>query len=116
MPALQKSAELHLVAGLMRTLADPTRRALFERIVAGGEANVVELTRGGGVSQPAVSQHLKVLRGSGLVAERREGRNVFYRADPQGLAPLVDWLDIYGVFWRQRMKALKTLLQEIDPQ
>src|SRR5262245_40362992 len=102
------------IAVVMRTLADPTRRAVFEHIVTAGEATVGVLTRATTVSQPAVSQHLRALRDAGLVAERREGRNVHYRAEAHGLAPLVDWLGIYGVFWRERFANLRQLLQEID--
>lgn len=105
-----------IVGVLMRTLSDPTRRALFERIVDRGEVTVVDLTRGAGVSQPAVSQHLRALRRAGLVAERRSGRNAYYRSDPAAMAPLVDWLDHYAVFWRDRLGALKDLLKEIDPK
>src|SRR5689334_3594767 len=100
------------IATLMRTLADPTRRALYERVVNSGEAAVVELTRDSGVSQPAVSQHLKALRGAGLVAERREGRTTRYRATPDGLSPLVDWIGAYGVFWADRFTTLKSVLKE----
>lgn len=100
---------------VMRTLADPTRRAVYERIVGADEITVAELTRGSGVTQGAVSQHLKSLKQAGLVAERPEGRNVYYRAQPAGLAPLVDWMSHYGVFWRERFADLRTLLKEIDP-
>lgn len=100
---------------VLRTLSDPTRRAVFERIVGSDEITVVELTRGSGVTQGAISQHLKSLKLAGLVAERPEGRNVYYRAEPEGLAPLVDWIGHYGVFWRERFANLKTLLNEIDP-
>ena len=100
---------------VLRTLSDPTRRAVFERIVGADEITVVELTRGSGVTQGAISQHLKSLKLAGLVAERPEGRNVYYRAAPEGLAPLVDWISHYGVFWRERFGNLKTLLKEIDP-
>ena len=100
---------------VMRTLADPTRRAVFERIVSSDEITVVELTRGSGVTQGAISQHLKSLKLAGLVAERPEGRNVFYRAEPEGLAPLVDWMGHYAVFWRERFANLRSLLKEIDP-
>jgi DNA-binding transcriptional ArsR family regulator len=100
---------------VMRTLADPTRRAVFERIVGSREITVGELTRGSGVTQGAISQHLKLLKQSGLVAERPEGRNVYYRAEPEGLAPLVDWMGHYAVFWRDRFSDLRALLQEIDP-
>src|SRR5271156_2044855 len=87
---------------VMRTLADPTRRAVFERIVGTKEIRVAELTRGSGVTQGAISQHLKSLKLAGLVAERPDGRNVFYRAQPEGLTPLVDWMSHYGLFWRER--------------
>ena len=100
---------------VMRALADPTRRAVFERIVSSDEISVVELTRGSGVTQGAISQHLKSLKRAGLVAERPEGRNVYYRAQPEGLAPLVDWMSHYAVFWRERFTNLRTLLKEIDP-
>lgn len=103
------------VNAVMRTLADPTRRAVFERIVRVDEITVVELTRGSGVTQGAISQHLKSLKQAGLVAERPEGRNVFYRAEPRGLAPLVDWMGHYGVFWHDRVAKLRTLLKDIDP-
>jgi DNA-binding transcriptional ArsR family regulator len=103
------------VDAVMRTLADPTRRAVFERIVGTDEITVGELTRGSGVTQGAVSQHLKSLKQAGLIAERAQGRNVFYRAEPMGLAPLVDWMSHYGVFWRERFGNLRTLLKEIDP-
>ena len=100
---------------VLRTLADPTRRAVFERVVKSNEISVLELTRGSGVTQGAISQHLKSLKRAGLVAERPEGRNVYYRAHPQGLAPLVDWMGHYAVFWRDRFANLRTLLKEIDP-
>jgi DNA-binding transcriptional ArsR family regulator len=107
--------EAATIDAVMRTLADPTRRAVFERIVRSDEITVVELTRGSGVTQGAISQHLKSLKRAGLVAERPEGRNVYYRAAPNGLAPLVDWMSHYGVFWRERFSNLRTLLKEIDP-
>jgi DNA-binding transcriptional ArsR family regulator len=67
--------------------------------------------------RPDAGRHistLKALKLAGLVAERPEGRKVFYRAQPQGLAPLVDWMSHYGVFWRERFADLGTLLKEID--
>jgi DNA-binding transcriptional ArsR family regulator len=109
---MMETADINAV---MRTLANPTRRALFERIVGSGEITVAELTRGSGVTQGAISQHLKSLKQAGLVAERPEGRNVFYRVEPKGLAPLVDWMSHYGVFWRERFADLRTILKEIDP-
>jgi DNA-binding transcriptional ArsR family regulator len=103
------------IDAVMRTLADPTRRGVFERIAMSGEITVVELTRGSGVTQGAISQHLKSLKRAGLVAERPEGRNVYYRAQPEGLAPLVDWMSHYGAFWRDSFDKLRDLLKEIDP-
>ena len=100
---------------VMVALADPTRRALFERVASSHEITVAELTKGSGVTQGAISQHLKSLKLAGLVAERPEGRNVYYRAQPEGLAPLVDWMSHYGAFWRDRFANLRTLLKEIDP-
>lgn len=103
------------ITAVLRTLADPTRRAVFERVAGSGEITVVELTRGSGVTQGAISQHLKSLKQAGLVAERPEGRNVYYRARPEGLEPLADWMGHYGAFWRDRFANLRTLLKEIDP-
>jgi len=100
---------------VMRTLADPTRRAVFERIVKSDEVSVAELTRGSGVTQSAVSQHLRLLKQAGLIADRAQGRNVFYRPEPKGLAPLFDWMSHYGLFWRERFTNLRSLLKEIDP-
>jgi DNA-binding transcriptional ArsR family regulator len=83
---------------LFSTLADPTRRAIFERLSREGEQTVRALTDRAGVSQPAVSKHLGVLKHAGLVRDRREGRQTHYRARPQGLAPLIDWMSLYGAF------------------
>jgi DNA-binding transcriptional ArsR family regulator len=100
---------------VLRTLADPTRRAVFERIVKSEEISVAELTRGSGVTQGAISQHLKLLKQAGLIADRAQGRNVFYRCEPKGLAPLFDWMSHYDLFWRERFGNLRALLKEIDP-
>jgi DNA-binding transcriptional ArsR family regulator len=97
---------------VMRALADPTRRGLFERVASAREITVSELTRGSGVTQGAVSQHLKALKKAGLVAERPEGRNSYYRAQPEGLEPMIEWMTRYGVFWSQRLDALDRLLRE----
>lgn len=107
--------ELAAIDTVMRALADPTRRAVFERITGAEEITVVELTRGSGVTQGAISQHLKSLKQAGLVLERPEGRKVYYRVQPEGLAPLFDWMSHYGVFWRERFQNLRDLLREIDP-
>ena len=99
----------------MRALADPTRRAVFERVASRDEITVGELTRGSGVTQGAISQHLKSLRQAGLVAERAQGRNVFYRAEPDGLGPLPDWLSFYERFWTDRLDMLERLLARTTP-
>lgn len=103
------------IEAVFRALADPTRRAVYERLANGGEITVVDLTRDSGVTQGAISQHLKTLKLAGLVMERPEGRKVYYRAEPKGLEPLVSWMQHYGVFWRERFDDLRTLLKDIDP-
>ncbi|ESZ56953.1 metalloregulator ArsR/SmtB family transcription factor [Mesorhizobium sp. L103C131B0] len=100
-------------AEIFRALADPTRRAVYERLTC-GEMSVSELRTGMSVSQPAVSQHLAVLRGAGLVSERRAGRNAYYRADPQGLEPLLGWIERYRAFWPERIERLKAVLKDMD--
>jgi DNA-binding transcriptional ArsR family regulator len=97
---------------VMRALADPTRRAVFEQVCR-GETTVTALTEKFDVSQPAISQHLAALRAGGLVKVRRAGRSAFYRVDPKGLRPLVTWIERYQVFWRERLASLETLLEEI---
>jgi len=100
---------------VFKALADPTRRALLERLLReGGELNVRALTAQAGVSQPAVSKHLGVLKAAGLVQERPQGRVVHYRAEPKGLAPLMDWMRFYAVFWDERMDRLENLLNRMD--
>lgn len=99
---------------LFRTLADGTRRGLFQRLAREGELSVGALTAQAGVSQPAVSQHLKALKSVNLVGETRRGRIVLYRANPEGLRPLVDWMAFYGRFWADRFDALEDLLNRMD--
>ena len=99
---------------VMRALADPTRRGLFERVASTEEITVGDLTRGSGVTQGAVSQHLKTLRQAGLVAERPEGRNTYYRAQREGLEPMIEWMTRYGVFWSDRLAVLDRLLRQDD--
>jgi DNA-binding transcriptional ArsR family regulator len=98
---------------VFRALADPSRRAIFERLTH-GEAAVRDLTPRFKISQPAVSQHLAVLRDAGLVSERREGRLAYYRVEPKGLRPLVDWIAHYQAFWVDRIGRLRQLLEEMD--
>lgn len=102
-----------LETAIFRALADPTRRSVFERL-AGRELTVAELTAGASISQPAISQHLAALRGAGLVSERRQGRNAFYRQNPDGLAPLAQWVDRYRGFWPEKVEKLRDVLKGMD--
>jgi DNA-binding transcriptional ArsR family regulator len=99
---------------VFKSLADPTRRAIFERLTRDGEQTVRALTDRAGVSQPAVSKHLAVLKLAGLVRDRRDGRQTHYSAEPKALAPLIDWMSLYGAFWRDRFDRLESLLNRID--
>ena len=106
-----KPANAHPV---FRALSDPTRRAIFEELTRQGEQTVHALTRYAGVSQPAVSKHLTVLKRAKLVRHRRAGRETHYRAQPDALAPMVDWLNLYGAFWRDRFDRLEALLERME--
>jgi DNA-binding transcriptional ArsR family regulator len=99
---------------LFKTLADPTRRALFERLCRDGDQTVGALTAKAGVSQPAVSKHLAALKLAGLVRDRREGRQTHYSAQPRALAPLADWTGRMTGFWEARFDQLEDLLQRMD--
>jgi DNA-binding transcriptional ArsR family regulator len=100
---------------VLKTLGDPTRRAIFEHLVQDGEQTVRALTARAGVSQPAVSKHLGVLKQAGLVQHRPQGRSVHYRAEPNGLAPMIEWMSRYGIYWRDRFDRLEILLGRKDP-
>ncbi|CAN7573851.1 metalloregulator ArsR/SmtB family transcription factor [Phenylobacterium sp. LjRoot219] len=99
---------------LFRTLADPTRRAIFERLCRDGEQTVGALTARAGVSQPAVSKHLAVLRQAGLVRDRHQGRQTHYSAQPGALSPLIDWTHQMAGFWEGRFDDLEDLLKRMD--
>ena len=103
-----------LPAEIFKALGDPTRRAIFEWLARDGEQTVRALTDRAGVSQPAVSKHLGVLKSAGLVRDRPEGRSVHYSAEPKGLAPLIDWMSFYGAFWSERFDQLESLLKRMD--
>jgi len=94
-------------------LADPSRRAIFASLTR-GEAAVKELTARFDISQPAVSQHLALLKEAGLVNARRDGRNVYYRVQPRGMKPLINWIEHYRAFWTDRVDRLEKLLEEMD--
>ncbi len=99
---------------LFRTLADPTRRSIFERLCLDGEQTVGALTADAGVSQPAISKHLAVLKQAGLVRDRRDGRQTHYSAELGALAPLVDWTSRMTGFWQDRFDDLEDLLNRMD--
>jgi len=98
---------------VFQALADPSRRAIFESLT-GGEAAVKELTARFEISQPAVSQHLAMLKDAGLVSGRREGRCVYYRVEPEGVKPLIDWIARYRAFWTDRLGLLEQLLERME--
>jgi DNA-binding transcriptional ArsR family regulator len=94
-------------------LADQSRRAIFESLTR-GEAAVKDLTARFHISQPAISQHLATLKDAGLVNGRRDGRRVFYRVEPRGMKPLIDWISHYRAFWTERVQRLELLLEKMD--
>jgi DNA-binding transcriptional ArsR family regulator len=98
---------------IFHALADPSRRAIFESLTRGAAA-VKVLTARFDISQPAVSQHLATLKDARLVRARREGRNVYYRVDPRGMKPLIDWITHYRAFWTERVDRLERLLEKMD--
>ena len=99
---------------LFRTLADPTRRSIFERLCRKGEQTVAALTAEAGVSQPAVSKHLGVLKQAGLVRDRHAGRQTHYSAELRALAPLRDWTKEMAGLWESRFDDLENLLNRMD--
>jgi DNA-binding transcriptional ArsR family regulator len=99
---------------VFRTLADPTRRGIFERLCRDGDLTVGALTAQAGVSQPAVSKHLGVLKRAGLVRDRHEGRLTHYSAQLGALAPLTDWTTEMAGFWQSRFDHLENLLKRMD--
>jgi DNA-binding transcriptional ArsR family regulator len=98
---------------IFKALADPTRRAIFEKLAI-GSMNASALRDGMDISQPAMSQHLAVLRNARLVREERRGRFVNYEVDPDGLALIAGWLAKYRAYWPARIDALKALLKDVD--
>ena len=91
------------ISQALTALADPTRRTVFERL-GQGPRSVGELAQGLPVSRPAVSQHLKVLKAAGLVADRAEGARRVYQIDPAGLGAIRAWLD---QFWTDALDAFQ---------
>ena len=93
-------------------LADPTRRAILARL-ASGEASVSELAEPFGISQPAISKHLKVLERAGLVSHGRDAQRRPRRLEARPLAEATEWLENYRQFWEKRFQQLDTLLEEL---
>jgi DNA-binding transcriptional ArsR family regulator len=98
---------------IFQALADPSRRAIFVSL-AHGERAVKDLTARFDISQPAVSQHLATLKDAGLVNSRRDGRIVYYRVEPRGMKPLIDWISHYRAFWTEHVDRLQRLLDKMD--
>src|SRR3954447_17073527 len=98
---------------IFQALADPSRRAIFESLTR-GETAVKDLTARFRISQPAVSQHLAALKAAGLVRARRDGRIVYYRVQPRGMKPLIDWIAHYRAFWIDHIDRLEDLLETMD--
>jgi DNA-binding transcriptional ArsR family regulator len=99
---------------VFKALADPTRRALFERLARDGDLTVHALTARAGVSQPMVSKHLSALKHARLVRHRRNGRETHYSVRQEALAPLVDWIGNYGAFWQNKLDLLGDVLERMD--
>ncbi|MBA3274933.1 MAG: helix-turn-helix transcriptional regulator [Chloroflexia bacterium] len=97
-------------------LADPTRRAILSRL-AEGDANVAELAAPFSVSQPAISRHLKVLEGAGLISRRRQATARFSHLEPEPLREATAWLTRYREYWDERYDQLDALLATLkdDP-
>lgn len=108
------SAMTHAQDVLFKALADPTRRAIFERLCHEGATTVGALTAHAGISQPAVSKHLGILKQAGLVSDQHQGRQTHYRARPGALKPLVKWTHQMTTFWQGRFDELEILLKEMD--
>lgn len=99
---------------VFKALGDPTRRAIFEHLARDGEKTVRALTDRAGVSQPAVSKHLAMLKLAGLVHDRPHGRETHYRARPDGLRPLIDWMGLHGALWNASFDRFEDLLKRMD--
>lgn len=110
----QAAADGFAAQPIFHSLADGTRRQIFERLCRQGELTVAALTAGAGVSQPAVSKHLRILKAAGLVSPRASGRETHYRARPEALTPMLDWASAMERFWESRFDKLEDLLDRMD--
>jgi DNA-binding transcriptional ArsR family regulator len=96
-----------------RAVADPTRRAILDRLRAGA-APVAEIAAGFRMSRPAVSKHLRILRQARLVREERAGRQRVYQLAPAPLEEVLRWVETYRAFWQANLTSLKRHI-EGDP-
>ena len=96
---------------VFHAISDPTRRALID-LLANREQPVNSLCDKFDMTQPAISQHLRVLRLAGLVDERRDGRQRIYRFNPGPLKEIADWVNQYEVFWEKKLDALAAFLEK----
>jgi DNA-binding transcriptional ArsR family regulator len=96
-------------------LADPTRRAILARLVS-GEASVAELAKPFAMSQPAISKHLKVLEGAGLISRGRDAQKRPCRIEGKPLAEATGWLERYRKVWEGNYQRLDALLDELQAQ
>lgn len=92
-------------------IADPTRRSLLD-CLRQGEQPVKQLAAPFNMSMPAISQHLSILCDVGLVTQRREGRQRFYRLTPEPLKQIADWVIDYEPFWQNKLASLGDYLEE----
>ena len=97
----------------MQVIAEPRRQAILD-LLRGGERPVGDLVERLGLSQPAVSKHLRVLKQAGLARDRHQGRETHYRAEVGALGPLIDWTSEMKGFWERRFDGLEDLLKRMD--
>jgi DNA-binding transcriptional ArsR family regulator len=99
---------------VFRAIADPTRRQMLQ-LLSAGDRSATELARPFCMSQPAASQHLRILRRAGLVETQKSGRRRLYRLHPRPLRPVIDWLAGFEAFWDDRLRRLGDYLDRADP-
>ncbi|WP_307801931.1 metalloregulator ArsR/SmtB family transcription factor [Microbispora triticiradicis] len=99
---------------IFAALASPVRREVLRLLREQGPQSVQDLASGFAMARPSFSEHLRVLREAGLVSERRDGRRRLYRLEAVPLVRVRDWLDPYERFWRDRLSALRDLLDDMN--
>jgi DNA-binding transcriptional ArsR family regulator len=106
---------LHIIGcveAVFEAVADPTRRALMDRLRAAGPASITTLSHGLPITRQAVTKHLDALRDAGLVHVRRVGRERLHELDAEPLRDVDDWLRPYAEAWDRRLAALRRHLGE----